>query len=70
MQKMTPAERTAYVSKLKQKRDGLNKTLGQLTRKRAAYIETEQKRLAAAGMGDAFDTKVAEIIASEAARAR
>lgn len=70
MQKMTPAERTAYVAKLKEKRDGLNQTLAQLTQKRAAYIETEQKRLAAVGTGDAFDTKVAEIIASEAARVR
>jgi hypothetical protein len=70
MQKMTPAERTRYVAKQKNARDGLNLTLVSLTKKRADYISAEQKRISSAGMGDAFDTKVAEIIAAEAQRSR
>jgi hypothetical protein len=68
MQKMTPAERTAYLAKQQEKRNGLNRKLAELAEKRASYIAQEEKRLAEAGTGDAFDTKVAEIIAAEAAR--
>jgi hypothetical protein len=45
----------------------LNRTFAE-GKKRADYISAEQKRLAAAGTGDAFDTKVAEIISAEAKR--
>jgi hypothetical protein len=68
MQKMSPAQRTAYLATQQAKRDSLNVKLTDLARKRAAFLEQEQKRLSAAGSGDAFDTKVAEIIAAEAAR--
>ena len=70
MQKMSPAERARYISKQKAARDRLNATLSELGRKRADYVSGEQKRIVAAGKGDAFDTKVTEIIAAEAARAR
>ena len=70
MQKMTPSQRTAYIEKQKIARDGLNRTLAELGRKRADYINTEQKRLVGAAAADAFDTKVAEIIAAEAIRSR
>jgi hypothetical protein len=74
-----------YVAKQKTARDALNTTLAELGRKRADLIVAEQKRIAAAtvsrgipgaatrgraGAGDAFDTKVAEIIAAEALRFR
>jgi hypothetical protein len=70
MQKMSPAERARYITKQKEARDRLNATLVELGKKRADYVSAEQKRIAAAGKGDAFDTKVAEIIAAEAQRSR
>jgi hypothetical protein len=70
MQKMSPAERARYITKQKESRDRLNAALGELSRKRADYVSAEQKRISAAGRGDAFDTKVAEIIAAEALRLR
>jgi hypothetical protein len=74
MQKMSPAERAKYITKQKAARDALNTTLAELGRKRADYISAEQKRMAAAagaaGNGDAFDTKVSEIISAEAQRPR
>jgi hypothetical protein len=74
MQKMNPAERRQYIAKQKAARDALNATLAELGTKRANYIAAEQKRITAAatgpGTGDAFDTKVAEIIAAEAHRSR
>jgi hypothetical protein len=73
MQKMSPPERKQYIARQKAARDGMNATLAALSRKRADYVAAEQKRIAAAtgpGAGDAFDTKVAEIIAAEARRSR
>ena len=70
LRKMTPQQRSAYIAKQQQRRDELNRKLGELAAKRMDYLEKEQKRLAAAGSGDAFDTKVAEIIATQAARKR
>jgi hypothetical protein len=69
MQKMTPPERSRYIAKQKETRDRLNGTLAALSKKRADYIDAELKRRTAQGAGDAFDTKVAEIIAAEARRA-
>ncbi len=66
MQKMTAAQRAAYVTKQQEKRAALNKRLSELSQKRADFIVKEQKRLA--GKGDSFDAKVAEIIAAEAAK--
>ena len=70
MQKISPGERSRYVAKQKVQRDSLNATLAELGRKRADYVSAEQKRIAAAGNGDAFDTKVAEIISAEGKRSR
>ena len=70
MQKMTPTQRAAFVTKQKTARDALNTTLAELAGKRADYIGAEQKRRAGAGTGDSFDAKVAEIIAAEAAISR
>jgi hypothetical protein len=68
MQKMSARERAAYVAGMQATRDALNARLGELAAKRAAYMEAEQKRLAAAGSGDAFDLTVAEIINAEVKR--
>jgi hypothetical protein len=70
MQKMTPAQRTAYVAKQKERREGLNHKLTELSQKRAAWLVQEQKRNASTTGGDAFDTRVAEVISAQAARAR
>lgn len=66
MQKMDAGERKAYVSKQQEKRNELNKQLSELGRKRAEFVDNENRRLAAEGKGDAFDLKVAEIISVEA----
>jgi hypothetical protein len=68
MQKMTPPQRAAYITKQKAARERLNAALADLGRKRADYISAEQKRLAGAGTGDSFDAKVVEIISAEARR--
>lgn len=52
------------------KRDALNVKLAELSKKRADYIEKERARLMAAGGGDAFDIKVTQIIAEQAARVK
>jgi hypothetical protein len=70
MQKLSPSQRAALVGEAQKKRDALNATLTDLASKRATFLDQEQKRLAKAGGGDSFDTKVAEIIAAEAVRAR
>ena len=70
MRKMTPEQRKAYVALQREKRESLNGTLAELAKKRADFIEKERNRLAASGKGDAFDTKVAELIAAQAARKR
>jgi hypothetical protein len=68
MQKMSAAERTAYVEKQQQKRSELNRKLAALSLQRADYVAKEQKGLA--GSGDSFDAKVAEIVAAEAVRVK
>jgi hypothetical protein len=70
MQKMTPPQRTAYLAQQKERRQGLNQKLADLAQKRAAWLVQEQKRTASSTAGDAFDTRVAEIISTQAARAR
>jgi len=70
MQKMTPAQRAAYLAKQKERREGLNQKLADLAQKRAAWLVQEQKRVASTSRGDSFDTRVVEIISAQAARAR
>ncbi len=70
LQKMTPAQRTAYITKQKERREVLNLRLTELSQKRATWLAQEQKRIAATTGGDAFDVRVAEIISAQAARTR
>jgi hypothetical protein len=70
MRSMTIQERQGYLSDMQARRDRLNFQLADLSGDRAAYLDREQKRIAASGQGDAFDSKVAEIIAEQAARPR
>jgi hypothetical protein len=68
MQKMSAKEQAQYVASRQAERDGLNAHMEELSRLRAAWIEAEQKKLAAQGGGDSFDARVAQIIAEQAAR--
>jgi hypothetical protein len=70
MQSMSAPQRKAYVEQQAQKREALNGKLAELAKKRADYVQAEQKRLAAAGRGDSFDLKVTEIVSEQAARVR
>jgi hypothetical protein len=70
MQKMSAPQRKAYVAQQEQKREALNGKLAELAKKRADYVQAEQKRLAAAGRGDSFDLKVTEIVSEQASRVK
>jgi hypothetical protein len=70
MRTMTLPQRAAYLAEQKGRREGFNQKLTELTQKRAAWLVQEQKRTESATGGDAFDTRVAEIISAQAARAR
>jgi hypothetical protein len=68
MQKMSAQEQEQYVAVRRVERDALNARMEELARLRAAWIEKEQKRLAAEGAGDSFDARVSQIIAEQASR--
>jgi len=70
MRPMTPVQRKEYLAGMQARRDTLNFQLADLNGDRAAYLDQEKRRLAVSGQGDAFDAKVSEIIAEQAARAR
>mgnify|MGYP003694008335 FL=1 len=58
-QKLTKEEIEARIAKTRAERDSLQKEVQELAKKRDAYIQAENKRLAKAGKGDGFDEKVA-----------
>src|SRR5438067_1753417 len=67
-QKLTKQEMEARIGKTRAERDSLQKEVQEIAKKREAYIQTENKRLAEAGKGDGFDEKVAETIHQQAER--
>ena len=67
-QKLTKEEIEARIAKTRGERDSLQKEVQELAKKRDAYIQAENKRLAKAGKGDGFDEKVAETIHQQAER--
>ncbi len=67
LQGMSPAQRKEYVASQQARRDALNARLAELSEKRADFALKERR--AAAG-SDAFDTKVSQIISTQAARVR
>jgi Mg-chelatase subunit ChlD len=67
-QKLTKQEIEARIVKTRAERDSLQKEVQELAKKRDAYIQAENKRLADAGKGDGFDEKVAETIHQQAER--
>lgn len=56
----------ARLSAAAAKRAELQQQIDELGKQREAFLAAEQKRLAATGKGDAFDTKVAEILREQA----
>jgi hypothetical protein len=65
-QKLTREEMEKRIAKTRQDRAVVQKEIDELAKKRDAYIQAENKRLAAAGKGDGFDEKVAQTIRQQA----
>jgi len=61
-------ELESRVKKAQTERAELQKKVQELSKERDEYIAAENKRLATAGKGDAFDAKVAETLRSQAAK--
>ena len=68
MQKLGKDELKARIDASQKERTELQNQVEALAKERAAYLQAENKRLAAAGKGDSFDEKVAEILRTEAAK--
>ena len=68
LQKLDPSELQKRIAKTRDERADLQKQIVELSKKREAYIQSENKRLAAEGKGDAFDQKVTETLHAQAAK--
>jgi hypothetical protein len=68
LQKLSRNEMEKHIAKACEDRAVLQKETADLARQREAYLQSECKRLAAEGKGDAFDDKVAATIHEEAAK--
>ncbi len=66
LQKLSREELNARIEKAGKDRAALQKEIAEVAKERDAYIQTETKRLAAAGKGDGFDEKVAQTIRQQA----
>ncbi len=68
LQKLDRNELQKRIAKTRDERADLQKQIVEVSKKREAYIQSENKRLAAEGKGDAFDQKVAETLRGQAAK--
>jgi Mg-chelatase subunit ChlD len=68
LQKLDRNELHKRISKARDERADLQKQIVEVSKKREAYIQSENKRLAAEGKGDAFDQKVTETLHAQAAK--
>jgi Mg-chelatase subunit ChlD len=68
LQKLDRDELQKRITKARDERADLQKQIVELSKKREAYIQTENRRLAAEGKGDAFDQKVTETLHAQAAK--
>ena len=68
LQKLDRAELQNRIAKARDERADLQKQIVEVSKKREAYIQSENKRLAAEGKGDAFDQKVTETLHAQAAK--
>jgi Mg-chelatase subunit ChlD len=65
-QKLTREEMEARIAKTHEERANVQKEIDEVSKKRDAYIQAENKRLAEEGKGDSFDEKVAQTIRKQA----
>jgi len=68
LQKLDSSELQKRIAKTRDERADLQKQIVEVSKKREAYIQSEHKRLAAEGKGDAFDQKVTETLHAQAAK--
>ena len=68
LQKLDRSELEKRIAKARSERADLQKQIVELSKKREAYIQSENKRLTAEGKGDAFDEKVTETLHAQAAK--
>ncbi len=68
LQKLDRNELQKRIAKTRDDRADLQKQIVEVSKKREAYIQSENKRLAAEGKGDAFDQKVTETLHAQAAK--
>jgi Mg-chelatase subunit ChlD len=68
LQKLDRDELQKRIAKTRDERADLQKQIVEVSKKREAFIQSENKRLAAEGKGDAFDQKVAETLRAQAAK--
>ena len=68
LQKLDRNELQKRIAKARDERADLQKQIVEVSKKRETYIQSENKRLAAEGKGDAFDQKVTETLHAQAAK--
>jgi len=68
LQKLDRSELQKRIAQTRNERADLQKQIVEVSKKREAYVQSENKRLAAEGKGDAFDQKVAETLRGQAAK--
>jgi len=68
LQKLDRGELQEHIAKARDERADLQKQIVEVSKKREAYIQSENKRIAAEGKGDAFDQKVTETLHAQAAK--
>jgi Mg-chelatase subunit ChlD len=68
LQKLDGDELQKRIAKARDERADLQKQIIEVSKKREGYIQSENKRLAAEGKGDAFDQKVTETLHRQAAK--
>ena len=68
LQKLDRNELQKRIAKTRDERADLQKQIVEVSKKREAFIQSENKRLAAEGKGDAFDQKVGETLRGQAAK--
>src|SRR6266436_9428552 len=68
LQKLDHSELQKRIAKAHDERADVQKQIVEISKKRETYIQSENKRLAAEGKGDAFDQKVTETLHAQAAK--
>lgn len=68
LQKLSAEEQKSYLQKKAAERNKIQARIAELSRSRQAFIDTENQNRVAAGKGESFDLKVAEVIRDQATR--